>query len=340
MIEFFPWSKKLLYNSFNNYVETKQLQLLDIELGGSCNFKCVYCDTPKYGHQIKYKIKDLEFFFDKGKPLFVYICGLGEPTVNINRINLIEVLELCRKYNVRCCIFTNLSVIDEDLYTYIDEEILYPIFKLDSFSIDTIKQIYNVSDELANKQINNINNIIKHVKVNSGYTNIAASIVPSTLNISEIKLLIKWCYQNNVFPLIGQLEDAGKGHNVFGSLEVTESMLIDLKDYILNCYGEPYEIPICPSVLFGVHINFEGEIIVDGASGLSCHWFWLTEPHIEKLGQFVGYDINSISQMIIEKRKIHAEKIKKIFHMQKELIFGGCGGDIKHLLDFYISNML
>lgn len=318
----------------------KRLQLLDIELGGSCNFKCVYCDTPKYGYQIKYRIKDLEIFFDEGNPLLVYICGLGEPTANINRTYLIEVLELCRKYNVGCCIFTNLSVLDEELYMYIDEGILYPIFKLDSFSVDKIKKIYNISDELAYKQISNIDNISKHVKVKDGYTNIAASIVPSTLNISEINSLVTWCYKNNVFPLIGQLEDAGKGHNLFKSLEVNESMLADLKDYIFNCYGESYEIPICPSVLFGIHIDFEGDIIVDGVSGLSCHWFWLTEPHIERLGQFVGNSIDSISQMIIENRKIHAEEVKNIYQMQKELVFGGCGGDIKCLLDFYITNML
>lgn len=340
MIEFLPWSKKLLNDSFYNYNNTKRLQLLDIELGGSCNFKCVYCDTPKYEYQIRYKIKDLEMFFDNNDILFVYICGLGEPTFNTNRVYLIEVLKMCQKYNVGCCLFTNLSALDEELCTYIDEGVLYPIFKLDSFDADKIKQIYNIADELAYLQTSNIKSIKKHVKVRDGYTNIAASIVPSALNISEIKSLITWCHQNNVFPLIGQLEDAGKGHSLFDSLNVQDSMLMDLKDYILNCYGEPYEVPICPSVLFGVHINYEGNIVVDGISGLSCHWFWLTEPQIENLGQFVGRSIDSISQMIIENRKNHAEEVKNICQMQKKLVFGGCGGDIKNLLDFYIVNML
>lgn len=340
MIEFYPWSQKLLEEAYNNYCKTQKFPILDIELGGACNFNCLYCDTPKYGCGIKYSIEDLEPFLCDPQIKMIFICGLGEPTFGPNESKLLKVLELCKKHSVKCSMFTNLSFINDKIYSYIDLGVLYPIFKLDSFDINKIIKIYNTSNELAATQLNNISNIVKHVNVVNGYTNIAASIVPSSLNICEIKPLIKWCKDNDIFPLIGQLEDAGKGHDVFTSLNVDESMLLELKQYIYDCYGESYSIPICPSVLFGIHIDFEGDIIVDKTSGLSCQWFWLSEPQSVKICNFVKNDIDYISRCIVNYRKSKYNDVKQIYKEHNELIFGGCGGDIKNLLKFYIEKML
>lgn len=340
MLEFLPWSKKVLNEAFEEYRKTGILSILDIELGGSCNFNCQYCDTPKYGLNITYKPSDLEDYFRDNKVHFLYICGLGEPTFNNNFHDLIRVLELCQTYGIKCCVFTNLSILNDSLLYFIDQEILFPIFKLDSFDVDKIKQIYSINDTLANDHLNNILQLTNHVKVRNNYTNIAASIVPSSLNISEVNYLIKWCKENNVFPLIGQLENAGKGRELFSSLSVDEMLLETIKEKIYEYYSEPYLIPICPSVLFGIHINHNGIVIVDRISGLSCHWFWLDEPKIKELGPFYNKSIEMISKEIIDYRKKQVDAVIEIYHKKQPLVFGGCGGDVKYLLSFYLENMI
>ncbi len=48
MLEYLPWSKKVLAENLQIYSEGRFL-CLDIELGGECNYHCVYCDSPDRG---------------------------------------------------------------------------------------------------------------------------------------------------------------------------------------------------------------------------------------------------------------------------------------------------
>ena len=43
MIEYMPWSNKVISECFRDY-EKGIFSILDIELGGQCNYHCIYCD--------------------------------------------------------------------------------------------------------------------------------------------------------------------------------------------------------------------------------------------------------------------------------------------------------
>ena len=47
MIQYKPWEKEEVNSLVNQ--SNEKLPILDIQLGGACNLKCIYCDTPKYG---------------------------------------------------------------------------------------------------------------------------------------------------------------------------------------------------------------------------------------------------------------------------------------------------
>ena len=131
--------------------------------------------------------------------------------------------------------------------------------------------------------------------------------------------------KSNIFPLIGQLEDAGKGANVFNQLEVKDDNLLQLKDYISNEYGVDYHMPICPATISSVHITN------------SCPWFWLGEPKLRELGDIREKSYDEIVQNILAYRQ---EKFPQVLQIEKNLSsypFGGCGGDAKQLLKTYIS---
>jgi len=339
MLEFKPWSRSTLDNALKKYQQDHILSILDIELGGACNFKCIYCDTPKYTQVISYSIEQIEQLVSESYIDWLFICGLGEPTVSRNRNDLIKILDICKKYSIGCSMFSNIEEFDSELFSYVKNGVLYPLFKLDSFSINKIMQIYGISRELAENQIHNILEMPKYVNIENGLTNICASIVPSSLNKNELKDLVKWCYDNSIFPLIGDLEDAGKGQELYGNLKVADNELQELKDYIKDTQGYDYEIPICPSVLFGLHIGHDGYVLVDEISGLSCHWFWLTEPKVMKLIKLEKQTFHDLSNIVINNRIKMRHKLMGLLENRQRLIFGGCGGDIVDLLTYYLTKM-
>ncbi len=338
-MEFLPWSRKTLNNALSRYQTEKKFSILDIELGGSCNFRCVYCDTPKYQSKIQYNLTQIEDIIVQGNIEWLFVCGLGEPTVGNNLQDFKALLFLCKKHNIKCSAFSNIAAFDDDLFDYVQSNILYPLFKLDSFEIECIQNIYGVSEVLASKNVYNAQKICRYVNFDGEYTNVCASIVPSTMNQNQLENLVDWCYDNNIFPLIGDLEDAGKGQNTYNSLKVSDERLSKLKSHIFVKTNEDYRIPICPSVLFGIHISFDGYVVLDQTTGLSCHWFWLTEPQIYKLIRLESNSYEIISKKIIEYREKQKLETKNNCIERDPLIFGGCGGDIVELLSFYLENM-
>ena len=45
MLEYLPWAQSTLNTALEKY-SRRFFSILDIELGGECNYHCVYCDSP------------------------------------------------------------------------------------------------------------------------------------------------------------------------------------------------------------------------------------------------------------------------------------------------------
>lgn len=332
MIEYLPWSKRLLEESIASY-KNGLFPILDLELGGGCNLNCIYCDSPDRTKKFS-SMNEVKAFIQSGCFTWIFICGLGEPTFAENKVSLLGILELCKKHGVKCSMFTNLLDFNDELFNYIKDDVLYVMFKLDSFKEEKIKRLY------GNQKINfeylqaNIKRLVQLTKEKDGYTNVCASIVPTTLNFDELPEIVAFCDRNNIFPLIGDLEDSGKGQNVFSQLKLSDDQLKEVKDL----FEEDYMIPICPSVLCGIHILHDGTVALDESTGLSCHWFWLTEPHIYQMKRVSEFSSHSeIMQEIISYRRDKIPEVRKQIEGLDNLVFGGCGGDIKTLLEVYVE---
>ena len=289
MIEFLPWSKSVLEDSCAA-LKKGHFPILDIELGGMCNFRCIYCDSPdrtKLFSARDYICKLIE----SENIEWLFICGLGEPTFAENKVELLNLLSLCKKNNVKCSMFTNLISFDEELFSYIESDTLYVMFKLDSFQASIIKKIYGDESLDTNNLIKKIDRLLSLVKVKDNCTNVCASIVPTTLNCNELIDIVDFCKQHDIFPLLGDLENSGRGKDVYNKLKLSDAQLSKIKKHL----DESYRIPICPSVLCGIHIMHDGTIAVDAFSGLSCHWFWLEEPSVQELNTVWNYSSYSVT---------------------------------------------
>jgi len=338
MKEFYPWSTTVYEKSMKDY-KAGRLSILDVQLSGGCNYACIYCDSPDRNIGSNINLNHLENLIkqEQGRYDWMFICGLGEPLYGENKDSFLRLLSICKDNEIKCSVFTNGSNVDELVLSYVQNEVLYPVIKIDTFSLDLAKELYGTSQ--AKQTLGTIETLlmIAH-KQKKPCCNIGASIVPSTKNINEIPSIVKICIENDVFPLIGQLEYAGKAKDNYHELLLTKDQLYVLKNEVNNIVGTQYKVPICPSVIAGIHMSSNGFVTVDKRSGLSCGWFWLETPQTEKL-----CNVNTLSSLIeaetkiLEYRKMIIADITVFCNKIEEHPFGGCGGNIKDLINEYVK---
>lgn len=333
MYEYAPWATDVLNRILVN--SSKNLPILDIQFGGACNLNCIYCDTPKYNLLCLLDLKAIEKIINNGNIQWIYACGLGEPTAKGNVETFKQLLAMCKKNSIKVSVFSNIVNLDEELLNYIDNGTLHILFKLDSFNPSVMKYLYG--SDMSKIILQNYQKLKEVIHIKDGTTNLGASIVPTAKNYEETFKIIDFCMDNGIYPLLGQLENAGKCSRIFNQLALSEEKLIALKNYIAYNYDVHYEIPVCPATISGIHITNTNRVIVDERTGLSCGWFWLDEPKMIEIGNIIDMSGEEITAKIIAYRK---SKFADVVTIEKSLEvnpFGGCGGDAKQLLQQYIS---
>lgn len=334
MLEYLPWSMKVLNECLDDY-KIGKFSILDIELGGQCNYHCIYCDSPTRNKTCMVDLDKIEAAFITKSIKWVFVCGLGEPTVSGNISILLKILKLCEKYGVKCSIFTNLSMLNEEIKYYIQEGILNILFKYDSSTVERTMHLYGVTN--VDKQLCNIAKVKELVRATGNGTNVAASIVPTKVNKDEILNIVKDCIANNIYPLIAELENSGDAQNYYEQLALSVEELREIKEQVNALIGESYFVPVCPAVICGVHIRQDGNVTVDERTGLSCHWFWLEEPKTHVISNFNDKDYNLIINKIETYRESHIKSVEDLLQNRNESVFGGCGGDAISLLKKYLG---
>lgn len=333
MYEYTPWSKKVLKRILANSAAT--LPILDVQLGGACNLNCIYCDTPKYHSPCSLDIDSLERIIHNGNIEWVYTCGLGEPTAPGNIEAFKQILAICKREGAKVSVFSNIVNLDDELLSYIAEGTLNVLFKLDSF--DKQKMAYLYGQDRGEIILRNYQRLLEAIKISDGTTNLGASIVPTKTNCADVYQIIDFCMDKGVFPLLGQLENAGKCSSVFEEMELKEEELLSLRSYINQKYGVNYQIPVCPATISSMHITNTNNVMVDEKTGLSCAWFWLEDPKMITLGNIKEMSADEITKRIIDYRKSKFQEVVEIARKLESNPFGGCGGDAKTLLEQYIS---
>ena len=335
-IMYAPWADYISAKAEETLLNSRRFSLLDIQLSGECNFNCRYCDSPDRNKQFHLPLSKVRNIIRTEKITCVYICGLGEPTVIGQNYNaLIEILKSCDEEKIQCSIFTNLYWITDELIEYIKNGTLNILFKLDSFNPVEVSNIYGISPDMAESQLKNVQKIIKLTRNNNGYVNIGASIVPTKLNYSGIMNTIKECFRIGVYPLLTDLGYSGNVMNEYEALYLGIDEMKEIKSEISEFIGKEYNLPICPSIISGVHINPLGKVTVDSRSGLSCGWFWANEPVFFEIGDINTESFQAINEKILKYRKEFFFSFVKEASTNDNQVFGGCGGNITLLLERY-----
>jgi len=334
--EYLPWSKQVFKECLIRQSEGF-LPTLDLEFTAKCSgCSCIYCDSkPEVSNIIDYQetskgviLKFLEETLSLGLK-WVYACGLGEP---LEDPKFWDILYFLTKHGIKLSMFSNgVFIRDSSIARELKKNDVNIILKMDTFDeekFDTIlgikgaaKRIYTARDHL----------------LSAGYaqdellTDLAFSIVPTSLSIPDIPEVIEFCKKHKIFASIGELEQAGEviSKNLSSTLSVSKDDTDRLKQIANEYFGSCYMRPICPCILTGLHIDNRGDCIVDRVTGLNCKWFLLTEPDIKVIGNIC----DTSASVLFEKTKNHRADA---FIKNKTLIdssfnvsyaFGGCGGN-------------
>ncbi len=335
MMQYRPWEKNEV-NEIISKVGEGQLPILDIQLGGQCPYACEYCDdVNRRNLPCLINMDSIYRLMCQGNTKGVYVCGIGEPTACSNYKKLIQLLDMCYERNIWVSMYTNGLRLSEKILKHVDNGTLNLLYKYDTERINVAAKLYGISRSAAMQQFTSVMKLKNVIHNNNGVTNIGASIVPSSENIKKMRFLINCCLKSGIFPMIGELENAGNCHKHYEELKISGEELQKVKDWMLQEHGIDYQIPVCPATISGIHIDNFGQVIIDGKTGLSCSWFWMEDPEMIRLGSIDEMSYEEIVKKILEYRDSKYQEVLQMIDDVGEHPFGGCGGDVKHLLKTY-----
>ena len=334
-ITYHPWSNTVLKECLSAH-DNGKMPTLDLELTAKCTkASCIYCDSrPDVGdrHINELNLRETKKLLEEAKSLglkWIYTCGLGEP---IEDVKFRRLIETASELGVRISLFTNGLLIDRTTAKWLYGNRVCLILKLDSFKEETFdkilgkrgaaKKIYDCLDLLLES------GYAQHSK--NKHTDLAFSIVPTHLNLNEIEDVITFAKTNNIFPSIGELEQAGRAleNSIYKDLSLSQHEIQNLKNTVESLLWKGYTRPICPTIITGIHIDNVGRCIVDSETGLNCKWFLLKEPAIKIMGNVRENTLTEMFKNVRKYRKKCFEGNGDAVHKCETIkyVFGGCGG--------------
>lgn len=344
-IIYYPWSTWAREECQNTMLQGG-VPILELELSAICLFRlkhggCMYCDSQTgspHHDEVGFDLIEKTVYALKNHGLkWIFICGLGEP---FDDKKFWKLIRLARKLEIKTSIFTNgllLGVKNRSVESIINE--LYDnwvsmVVKCDGLDIEVFAN--NIGLKEKELLIQNQEFIRKALEIGYGTfseTDLALSIVPTKINLRSIPDIISFCKNNNILPLIGELEKAGGAEKIYNQIVPQQEDLKQLLLKVDDILGYPYEVPVCPASIYSLHVNNKGAITVDASTGLSCPWFHLKNPTLKELGYVGEENPAHIMNRILAYREEHLDNVKKLHKPLQDAVFGGCGG--KRILDEY-----
>lgn len=342
MISYLPWSKKVLEECLLAQ-QKGQIPALDFEFSAKCTYaNCIYCDSkPVVGlakdGEVTYE--EIAKVLEEAKQYglrWMYSCGLGEP---LEDVKFDKTIEKANSLGIQTSIFSNGIAIDSlEKAKWLHENNVSIILKLDTFKEATFDKILGIKGAAA-KVYQALDYLLQAgygKKLDGNHTRLAFSIVPTSLNIDDIEDVFKFAIQHNVFPSIGELEQAGVAFSAkrFGELDIGEKIK-NLKSRMDELWGGSYCRPMCPVILTGLHINHLGDCTVDSETGLNCKWFMLKESKMEKIASIRDSLVYEIFRKVKENKEDLFRKNSEVIEEQGKVhhLFGGCGGSPRNIIN-------
>lgn len=272
-----------------------------------------------------------------------FICGLGEPATGNNLNVLKELIHRTSRSDYTWSLFTNGLYWDDDLESFLKTGDIAIKVQYNSSDPSLVAKMLGVGQEKAATHLVNrhhFKELAMSFKRSWGgevLTNVAASIVPERDNFDELLSLIQECIESGIFPLIGELENAGDSkESYYDDHRLTDEELSSLHRQIADRFGITYKVPFCPAAIGGIHIDNHGMVTVDKLTGLSCPWFNMDDPEMVTIGSITDMCYDEIVREILKYRRERIPAVRDAITDCQKKVFGGCGGEKYELLKRYL----
>lgn len=354
-----PWSPEL-WQFVRRNAWSGKFYLLDVQLGSECNARCGKCDSAcatafepaeldiDAVARIACEMQKNYSMARRGPSdpcrLQGFICGLGEPTAGTNLQKLKDLVKATKDYGFNWAFFNNGIYWDDELETMLRNGYISVQVQCNGDDINHVMKEMNVTVGAALDQIKHRREIYqlaltrRMVDVMPG-TNVCVSIVPMKSNINQVWDWILESVNYNVFPLVAELEEAGYCQKDFYRHEcLSPAELSTLRARFWEELRFNYEVPFCPATVGAIHINNRNWVTVEEKTSLSCGW-----PGMESSGDVMVGDIRTdslaeLSRAILQKRIERIESVRQLVYQFPHMVFGGCGGNVRYLLQDYVRS--
>ena len=348
-IHYKPWRPDRL-NAIVRHART-DLLALDVQLGSACNARCPRCDSSC---SIKNKPAALDIEAVSALAAEInqrrlslgipdgnmgFCCGLGEPTFDVNLTKLKSLIANTAVHDFSWSIFNNGIYWDGELEDFLRQGYLNVLVQYNSERPEVVAKMLGVSPTLAAKHMENRRHLLEIAgEFNCDCaTSIGASIVPERDNYDEVVDIVRRCVEHNVFPLVGELENAGYSKDEhYEQHKLTDEELAVLYRAIERQFGVSYKVPFCPAAIGAININSDNEVTVD-STGLSCGWYGMGDPRPIVIGDIRKMTYKEIVCAVLDYRAERIPEVRRVINDYPDMVFGGCGGNARDLLTAYVS---
>lgn len=337
-----PWAESELMLIRHHY-ELGKIPVLYLELSARCSqCRCLYCDSPyrwipKHETNLSELISIIDQTVKQGLR-WVYICGLGEPSEDEK---LFPILDYLSELGVSTTMFTNGLGFHSDDIQRLKVKRVHLILKLDTFKTDTFDRLLG-SKGVATRIYRFLNSLLEEsfIQIGEGYTtNLAISIVPTLLNLGDIPEVVQFCKEHSIYPVIGEMEISGRAAENVRILKPSENDLESLSTRMTEVLGHPYARPLCPGIIYGLHIDHVGNCVADLNTGLSCGWFIADESEMKTIGNIRNDPIRTLwGKTKAHRLKCVKEAISMLRSKKATIAYGG-GAKPPEWVDTYVDVM-
>ena len=247
-IHYKPWRPDRL-NAIVRHART-DLLALDVQLGSACNARCPRCDSSC---SIKNKPAALDI---EAVSALAAEINHGEPTFDVNLTKLKSLIANTAVHDFSWSIFNNGIYWDGELEDFLRQGYLNVLVQYNSERPEVVAKMLGVSPTLAAKHMKNRRHLLEIAgEFNRDCaTSIGASIVPERDNYDEGVDIVRRCVEHNVFPLVGELENAGYSKDeYYEQHKLTDEELAVLYRAIERQFGVSYKVPFCPAAIGAIN---------------------------------------------------------------------------------------
>lgn len=224
-------------------IKEGRLLTIDLELSRRCNLRCIYCYSnggePLEGELSFEEVCDLiDQAIDLGIKR-VSIVGGGEPLIYPD---FFRIAEYIREKNIPTIVFTNGTVISEEIANRLSEFKISVVVKLNSFNKETQDYLAGGIKGTSERISQGLNNLL-----NAGYPNNGIQLGIETVicrqNIRELPHIWLWARKRGIIPYFETLTPQGRArlHPLDVSPKEIKGLFEELSDMDREYFGFRWE---------------------------------------------------------------------------------------------------